>query len=94
LARTYLSEYGQRVEITETAEEPKTVGCRIFYDTGGQKLEELLDFPVHPSMLQHERELEQANMNATQTDDLAPESISDAPPQTDPSWKSKTGNSF
>ena len=104
LARTYPSEYGQRVEITETAEEPKTVGVNIFYDTGGQGMDQLLNFPIHPSMMQHERELEQANVNATETTDdaevaNAPE-ISDAPPKVvdkrltgriRPEWKSNNG---
>jgi hypothetical protein len=57
LARSWPKEYGQRVEITEeTAEAPRQKGCTIYYDVGNGTLAELLDFPKHPSLVQHERD--------------------------------------
>jgi hypothetical protein len=97
LERVFSSEFARTETriIEQKAEEPKTVGRRIFYDLGNGTLAELLDFPKHPSLVQHEREIEQqANVNAAETTDdaevtEAPESeISEEgpPPQSAPKF--------
>jgi hypothetical protein len=84
LERSWPDEYArtERVEqIGEKADEDKT-SVKIFYNTGGQQLSELLSFPIHFSMKQghdspkkQRRLLEQTTKKAS-----APETISDAPP--------------
>ena len=55
-------------------------GCRIFYDTGGQKLEELLTFPIDPSMKQVE-----GKTPNTVADQALPEATAEeAPPKVVP----------
>jgi len=74
LERVFAKEFARTETriIEQKAEEPKTVGCRIFYDLGNGTLAELLDFPKHPSLVQHEREIEQqANVNAADADNGA-----------------------
>jgi hypothetical protein len=68
--------------IEQKAEEPKMEGFHVYYDVGNGTLAELLDFPKHQSLIDHERELlaEQANANAAETTDDAEPEISDAPP--------------
>jgi hypothetical protein len=106
LERSWPAEYSrvtvERVE--QIGDEPKTVGVNIFYDTGGEGIEKLLAFPTHPSMMQSQTEVEQANVpaeNAADTDnDEAPEPINEAPPKVvdkrltgriHPEWKSNYG---
>jgi hypothetical protein len=94
LERVYSREFARTETriIEQKAEEPKTVGVNIFYDTQGQGMAELLSFPKHASLVQHERELEQqANVNAAdadngavtnaaEPDDAVTDAISDGPP--------------
>ena len=109
LERVFSSEFARTETriIEQKAEEPKKFGVNIFYDTQGVGIDQLLRFPKHQSLIDHERELEQANANAKPDDDAvteAPESeISEEgpPPQSAPkfltgripeSWKKKTAN--
>ena len=53
LEKLFPAEYGVKAEV-----EPKkgNLGLTILYDTGGKTMEELLDFPIHPSMKQTTKE--------------------------------------
>jgi hypothetical protein len=79
--------------IEQKAEEPKTVGCRIFYDLGHGTLAELLDFPKMgdpPEVVAAkqarllgqpvETPSEEVDTPADTDSDEAPEPISDGPP--------------
>ena len=94
LERSWPNEYARTERIEQIGEKAdEKIGCRIFYDTGGQKLAELLSFPIDPSMNQTEV------APAPEISDAPPptETISDAPPpkvvpkpltgRIRPSWK-------
>jgi hypothetical protein len=49
LERSWPDEYA-RAERVEQVDEKKDVGLTILYDTGGQTMEQLCNFPIHPSM--------------------------------------------
>src|SRR4030095_14926223 len=70
LERSYPAEYsrvpGERCEqIGDEKVEASGPNVTILYDTGGKTMEQLLDFPIHPSMMRRESEAEQAKENAT-----------------------------
>ena len=96
LERVFAKEFARTETriIEQKAEEPKTGGVHVYYDTGGVGIDQLLRFPKHQSLIDDERELaaEQANANAKPDDDAvteAPESeISEEgpPPQSAPKF--------
>jgi hypothetical protein len=73
LEKLFPAEFRADIEL----EPNKVPRLTILYDTGGKKLEELLDFPIHPSMKQTEVGREQQARALGETE-KAP--ISDAPP--------------
>jgi hypothetical protein len=54
LERSWPQEYArtERVEQIGEKADDKKMACHIWYDTGGKTMQELLDFPIHPSMKQ------------------------------------------
>ena len=93
LERSWPNEYARTERIEQIGEQAddKKISVAIYYDTQGQPLSQLLDFPIHPSMAgqqtdspktgrKKQQRLLGERVEAAAQPEPEPEKISDAPP--------------